>query len=92
MRKLLQYDVKERVLPGTDSGVGLLAFGHLDYDLELLVEVGFSPADAIVSATRISEDAIGMSDSIGTIQKGKVADLVAFDGDPSKNIVAARQV
>ncbi len=92
MRKLLQYDVKERILPGTDSGVGLLAFGHLDYDLELLVEVGFSPADAIVSATRISADAIGMSDSIGTIQKGKVADLVAFDGDPSKNIVAARQV
>ena len=92
MRKLLEYDVKGRVLPGTDSGVGMLEFGHLDYDLELLVEVGFSPADAILSATRISADAIGMSDTIGTIERGKVADLVAFDGDPSKNIYAARQV
>ena len=92
MRKLLEYDVKERILPGTDSGVGMLEFGHLDYDLELLVEVGFSPADAIVSATRISADAIGMSDAIGTIEQGKVADLVAFDGDPSKDIYAARKV
>jgi imidazolonepropionase-like amidohydrolase len=92
MRKLLEYDVNERVLPGTDSGVGMLAFGHLDYDLELLVEVGFSPADAIVSATRISADALGMSDAIGTIEAGKVADLVAFDGDPSKDIYAARKV
>ncbi len=92
MRKLLEYDVKERVLPGTDSGVGMLAFGHLDYDLELLVGVGFSPAEAIVSATRISADAIGMSDTIGTIEAGKVADLVAFDGDPSKDIYAARKV
>ena len=92
MRKLLEYDVKERVLPGTDSGVGMLEFGHLDYDLELLVEAGFTPADAIVSATRISADAIGMSETIGTIKKGKVADLVAFEGDPSKDIFAARKV
>ena len=92
MRKLLEYDVKERVLPGTDSGVGMLAFGHLDYDLELLVEVGFSPADALVSATRISAEAMGMGDTIGTIERGKVGDLVAFNGDPSKDIYAARKV
>lgn len=92
MRKLLEYDVKDRVLPGTDSGVGMLAFGHLDYDLELLVEVGFSPADAIVSATRISADALGMLDTIGTIAPGKIADLVAFEGDPSRDIYDARKV
>lgn len=92
MRKLLEYDVWERVLPGTDSGVGMLAFGHLDYDLELLVEVGFTPAQAIVSATRRSAEAIGMSDTIGTIEAGMVADLVAFDGDPSKDILATRRV
>ena len=92
MRKLLEYDVKKRVLPGTGSGVGMLAFGHLDYDLELLVEVGFTPAEAILSATRISADAIGLSESIGTIEAGKVADLVAFEGDPSKDILATRRV
>ena len=92
MRKLLEYDLKARVLPGTDSGVGMLEFGHLDYDLELLVEVGFTPPDAIVSATRISAEAIGMGDTLGTIEKGKVADLVAFRGDPSQDIYAARNV
>ena len=49
-------------------------------------------AEAILSATRISADAIGLSESIGTIEAGKVADLVAFEGDPSKDILATRRV
>ena len=92
MRKLMEYDVKERVLPGTDSGVGILAFGHLDYDLELLVQVGFTPAEALLSAMRISADAVGLTDEIGTVERGKVADLVAFQGDPTVDIEAAGRV
>ncbi|MDP6040787.1 MAG: amidohydrolase family protein, partial [Candidatus Latescibacteria bacterium] len=92
MRKLLEYNVKDRVIPGTDSGVGILAFGHLDYDLDLLVQVGFTPAEALVSATQRSAEAIGLSDEIGTIEKGKAADLVAFNGDPSKDIKAVSNV
>ena len=92
MRKLMEYDIKDRVVPGTDSGVGILAFGHLDYDLELLVQVGFTPAEALLSALRISADAVGLSDEIGTIEKGKVADLVAFQGDPTKDIEATGRV
>ncbi len=91
MRKLMEYDIKERVLPGTDSGVGILAFGHLDYDLELFVQVGFTPAEALLSATRVSAEAIGLTDEIGTIEKGKVADLVALRGDPTVDIEAAGQ-
>ncbi|MBI3958450.1 MAG: amidohydrolase family protein [Chloroflexi bacterium] len=92
MRRLLEYDVWERVVPGTDSGVGSLAFGHLDYDLQLLVRVGFTPAQALLSATRISAQAIGMADELGVIQPGKVADLVAFDGDPTRDIAAVSRV
>lgn len=92
MRQLLEYDVWERIVPGTDSGVGSLAFGHLDYDLQLLVRVGFSPAQALLSATRISAQAIGMEDDLGVIQPGKVADLVAFDGDPTRDIGAISRV
>jgi imidazolonepropionase-like amidohydrolase len=92
MRRMLEYNVRERIVPGTDSGVGSLAFGHLDYDLQLLVQVGFTPAEALLSATRISATAIGMADEIGVIQAGKVADLVAFDGDPTKDIGAVSRV
>ena len=92
MRRMLEYDLKERMVPGTDSGVGNLAFGHLDYDLQLFHRVGFSPAEALASATRISAAAIGMGDELGTLEKGKVADLVAFDGDPNADIGAFSRV
>jgi len=92
MRRLLEYDVWDRIVPGTDSGVGSLAFGHLDYDLQLLVRVGFSPAQALLSATRISAEAVGLADDLGVIQPGKIADLVAFDGDPTRDIGAVSRV
>ena len=92
MRRMLDYDLRDRIVPGTDSGVGNLAFGHLDYDLQLLVEVGFTPAEALISATRISAEAIGMADEIGTIAPGKVADLVAFASDPTNDVDAFSRV
>jgi imidazolonepropionase-like amidohydrolase len=87
MRRMLDYGLKDRIVPGTDSGVGLLAFGHLDYDLQLLHRVGFTAAETLASATRISSEAVGASD-IGTIEVGRIADLVAFDGDPNTDIAA----
>ena len=58
----------------------------LDYDLQLLAQVGFTPAETLIAATRISAEAIGLNNEIGTIQPGKVADLVAFDGDPTVDV------
>ena len=92
MRRMLDYGVHDRIVPGTDSGVGNIAFGHLNYDLELLVRAGFTPSEAFASATRISAEAIGQGGEIGTIEPGKMADLVAFDGDPTKDITAYRRV
>ena len=92
MRRMLDYDLKERIVPGTDSGVNDLGFGHLDYDLQLLARVGFTPSEALASATRLSAEAIGMGEEIGTIENGKVADLVAFDGDPNADINACSRV
>jgi imidazolonepropionase-like amidohydrolase len=92
MRKMLEYDMQDRVVPGTDSGVNSIAFGHLDYDLRLLVEVGFTPAEALVSATRISAEAMGIEAEIGTLEQGKIADLVIFEGDPSVDIMACSKV
>ena len=92
MRKMLEYGMQDRVVPGTDSGVNAIAFGHLDYDLRLLVEVGFTPAEALVSATRISAEAMGIAGEIGTLESGKIADLVVFEGDPSVDITACSKV
>lgn len=92
MRQMLAYDLRERIVPGTDSGVGSLAFGHLDYDLQLLVRVGFTPAEALLSATRVSAQALGLEGEIGVIQPGAIADLVAFDGDPTQDIGAVSRV
>lgn len=92
IRRMLDYGMRDRIVPGTDSGVGDLAFGHLDYDLQLLVRVGFTPAEALASATRISAEAIGMAEEIGTIEPGKAADLVAFDGDPTMDVTAVSRV
>ena len=92
MRKMLDYGMRDRIVPGTDSGVSRLAFGHLDYDLQLLVQVGFTPAEAFLSATRVSAEAIGMGDEIGTIEVGKAADLVALEGDPTQDVEACSRV
>jgi imidazolonepropionase-like amidohydrolase len=92
MRCMLDYCLKERIVPGTDSGVSNLAFGHLDYDLRLLVRVGFTPGEALLSATRISAEAIGLDEEIGTIEPGKIADLAAFAGDPTEDALAFSEV
>ena len=92
MRRMLDYCLKERIVPGTDSGVGTLEFGHIDYDLQLLVECGFTPAEALVSATRISAEAAGIAGQVGTIEVGKEADLAAFGGDPTADVAAFSDV
>ena len=92
MRRMLDYCLKERIVPGTDSGVGQLEFGHIDYDLQLLVECGFTPGEALVAATRISAEAAGIADQVGTIEAGKAADLAAFGGDPTADVAAFSDV
>ena len=51
-----------------------------------------TPMDAIVSATSVSAESLGLGDKIGTVAPGFEADLVAVDGDPLKDITAVRRV
>jgi imidazolonepropionase-like amidohydrolase len=69
---------------GTDSGIS--HHGTNAQEAVLMVEAGMSEMDVIVSATINAADLIDMSDSIGTIETGKFADLIAVDESPLDNI------
>ena len=76
------------LLAGEDpTGIGGILAGFGDQrEVELLVEAGFTPLEAIHIATSNGAQYLGEADRIGTITAGKAADLVVIKGDPSKKI------
>ena len=71
------------LLAGTDVGLPNLFPGFSLHDeLALLVEAGLTPLEALQAATRNTAQAIGLGDELGTIEVGKLADLVLLDADP----------
>jgi imidazolonepropionase-like amidohydrolase len=82
------------LLAGCDpTGDGGTLAGYGDQrEIELLVEAGFSPAEAIHIATQNGAEYLGRAAVIGSVAIGKQADLVVIDGDPAKNISDIRKV
>lgn len=60
--------------------------------IESLVEFGMTPAQAIVAATKNGALALGMQDRLGTIEVGKIADVVMLDADPLADIRNIRRI
>jgi len=75
------------ILAGTD-GVGF----ELIRELELYVQAGLTPAEALATVTINSARVYHLADQTGSIKTGKLAELALIDGDPSKNISDLRQV
>lgn len=88
--KLIQHGVK--IAAGSDAGWGLYEFGDLTAELVEMVRVGLSPSEAVRAATFNSADALGVSQSVGTLAPGKKADLLVVSGDPTQDITALRNV
>jgi len=81
------YKAGVRILPGGDYGFKWCPHGGYARDLEHFVKlVGMTPMDAIVSATKYGGQIMGMEDQIGTIEVGKLADILVVDGDPLEDI------
>jgi len=79
------------VVYGTDAVAG--AHGRNVEELVCRVrDGGQKPMDAITSATSLNAQALGMADSLGSVAPGKLADLIAVQGDPSRDIEALRRV
>jgi hypothetical protein len=79
------------ILAGTD-GPYSQSGDALHSELELLVEAGLTPLQALQAASRDAAKAMGVSKDVGTIEVGKVADLVLLDADPLKNISNTRKI
>jgi imidazolonepropionase-like amidohydrolase len=76
---------------GTDAGVTLVPFDSLLGELEIYVaEVGLSPMQAISAATANAARALQVAQVVGTLEKGRAADMLAVEGDPSTDISALR--
>ncbi|HEV3220109.1 MAG TPA: amidohydrolase family protein [Candidatus Acidoferrales bacterium] len=75
----------------TGGGGDLPGFGD-QREVELLVEAGFTPLEAIHIATANGAEFLGLSGSVGTIAQGKAADLLVIHGDPSTTIADIEKV
>jgi len=75
---------------GTDAGV--TPHGGNAVELQMMVEAGMSPLSAIRSATSNAAALLGMSESIGSISSGTMADLIAVEGNPLEDVRTLQHV
>ncbi len=86
----MAYKAGVKIAFGTDQGVA--PHGENAREFEYMVEAGMPPLEAIRSATLYGAMVLGMDKQLGTIEAGKLADIIAVAGDPSKDITSMSRV
>ena len=87
-RNAVQLGVK--IAFGTDAGV--FPHGENAKEFALMTSLGMAPIDALRAATSVDAELLGISQTTGTLEKGKGADIVAMPGDPTADITATERV
>ena len=75
---------------GTDAAV--FPHGQNAKEFKLMVDLGMPPIDALRSATSVDAELFGIAQKVGTLEKGKLADIIAMPGDPTVDITATERV
>ena len=81
-----------KIAMGTDAGTPFNEHGHNQVELKLMMEQGMSSMQAIVAATQNAAELLGIGTQVGTITKGKQADLLVLNRDPLKDITALSEI
>ena len=89
-RRALQAGVI--IATGTDAGGSPARHGFVAREVELMVENGMTPQQALEASTRIAAELLGILDQTGTIEVGKQADMVLIDGDPLTDPAALKNI
>ncbi len=92
MQRLIQLALEAGVTLVNGSDMGVFAHGDGARELELLVECGLKPPQALQAATSVAAKALHLDKKLGTVKAGMLADLVAVQGDPMHDIKALRKV
>jgi len=91
-RRVFKMALDAGVTIASGSDVGVFAHGDNARELETMVDFGMPLIDALRSATSINARVLHMSDKIGSVKSGLFADLIAVEGDPTKDVGALRRV
>ena len=86
-------DAGVSIAMGTDMNCAFQTAGAMEIDeLELMQHAGLTPNQVITAATRNAAEHLGLLKDIGTIEPGKIADLLLVDGDPTRDIADVRKI